>query len=530
MALLMTDLNTIILSCLIFCPLMGAILVALLPRSVAREGAFVVAVINFVLSLHLWAHWNEAKSVLANSVSGKEFHFQQVLDLAPQMGIKYHLGVDGISVFLVLLTTFLAPIVLLLGWNSVGARVKEYAVCMLILESAVVGVFSALDLILFYIFWEAVLIPVYIQMVGWGGPRKAYAAGKFFVYTMLGSVFMWIAMIYLYFQQPTGPTAPRSFGYGPMYEAARALDGTSAGSVALILFSAFAIAFAIKAPIFPLHTWLPDAYSQAPTGTTVMLAAVLSKMGVYGFLRFAIPFFPNTTQQVAPLMIMLGAIGVIYGAIVAASQTDIKRLLAYSSVSHVALIIIGVFAAPLAGASGPIAASGATLQMVNHGLSTGALFLLAGLLFERRGTYDSAQYGGVASVMPRYTVLFWIALFASIGLPGLNGFVGEYLILQGAMNAGFLYAALGATGVVLGAIYMLRMFRTVGYGEITREENRALRDISPRETLGLGLILAVIVWIGVAPQRFLDIVNPDAASVALTAPVLQQQTDQLALR
>jgi NADH-quinone oxidoreductase subunit M len=510
MALLMTDLNQIILSCLIFCPLVGALLVALLPRKVAREGAFAVAAVNFVLSLHLWAHWDEAKTVLAGALNGKEVHFQELHALAPNLGVSYHLGVDGISVFLVLLTTFLTPIVLLMGWNAVGERAKEYAVCLLLVEGAVVGVFSALDLILFYMFWEAVLIPIYIQMVGWGGPRKAYAAGKLFVYTMLGSVFMWVGMLYLYFQQPAGT---RSFDYSQIMAQAQQIDKTG-GTIALVLFGAFAIAFAIKAPIFPLHTWLPDAYSQAPTGTTVMLAAVLSKMGIYGFLRFAIPFFPSIAQQVAPIMIALAAVGIIYGAIVASAQTDIKRLLAYSSVSHVSLIVLGVFAIPLAGANGAIAASGATLQMVNHGLSTGALFLLAGLLYERRGTYEAGEYGGVANVMPRYTVLFWVAMFASIGLPGLNGFVGEYLILQGAMSAGFLYAALGATGVVLGAIYMLRMFRTVAYGEVTREENKKLLDVSPRETVGLALVLALIVWIGVAPQQFLNIVNPDAAALA----------------
>ncbi|HEX8832564.1 MAG TPA: NADH-quinone oxidoreductase subunit M, partial [Abditibacteriaceae bacterium] len=306
----MTDLNSIILSSLIFCPLVGALLVALLPRKVAREGAFVVALINFVLSLHLVAHWGEAKSALGSL--GREIHFEQATEWLPQFGISYHLGVDGLSVFLLLLGAFLTPLVMLMSWNSVGARIKEYFICLLILESAVMGVFSALDLILFYIFWEAVLIPVYVMMVGWGGADRVKAAAKFFVYTMAGSVFMWVAMLYIYFQQPAGA---RSFDYEPFYNAARSLDGGS--SVAVWLFAAFAVAFAIKAPIFPLHTWLPDTYTQAPTGATVMLAAVLSKMGVYGFLRFALPFFPSVAQSLAPLFITLAAIGIIYGALVA---------------------------------------------------------------------------------------------------------------------------------------------------------------------------------------------------------------------
>jgi NADH-quinone oxidoreductase subunit M len=269
------------------------------------------------------------------------------------------------------------------------------------------------------------------------------------------------------------------------------------------------VAFAIKAPIFPLHTWLPDAYTEAPTAATVMLAAVLSKMGIYGFLRFANPMFPETARSLAPIFIALAIVGIVYGAMVAVAQTDIKRLLAYSSISHVSLIVLGVFAALLAGRNADLARTGATLQMVNHGLSTGALFLLAGWLWERRRTLQTNSFGGLAQAMPLYTVLFWVALFASIGLPGLNGFVGEYLILQGAMSANFWYAFGGATGVVLGAIYMLRMFRTAMYGETTREENRTVRDVNARETIVMAVILAVIVWIGVAPQPFLGIIGGD---------------------
>ncbi len=580
----MAQLNALILSCLIFCPVAGALLVAVLPRDAAKWGALAVAAFNFVLSLHLVANWGEVSSALLGGTgAGKDFHFQEMREWLPQLGVSYHLGVDGISVLLVLLTTFLTPLVMLASWRAVTQRSKEFVVCLLLLEAAAVGVFCALDVILFYVFWEAVLIPTYILIVGWGGARRAAAGIKFFLYTMAGSVLMWAAMLYLYFMQPVGA---RSFGYAAIGDAARALEGSN-GAVALWLFAAFALAFAIKAPVFPLHSWLPDAYTQAPTAATVMLAAVLSKMGIYGFLRFAIPFFPETARGLAPIFIALSIIGVIYGALVATAQTDIKKLLAYSSISHVALIVLGVFAALLATRDAALATTGATLQMVNHGLSTGALFLLAGLLLERRRDEtreDEAReihrYGGLAQLMPRFTVLFWVALFASIGLPGLNGFIGEYLILQGAMNAGFWYAAGGATGVILGAIYMLRMFRTLMFGE-TREaaadgpnahamtapettisgaevrgpeapetdapsmvlpetttatdtmptRSAAWRDVTPRETFVLAAVLAVIVWIGVAPQSFLNIIKPDAnTGAAATALAPRNDTNQLAQR
>jgi NADH-quinone oxidoreductase subunit M len=321
---------------------------------------------------------------------------------------------------------------------------------------------------------------------------------------MTGSVQMWVAILVLDTSQ-AGPM--RSFDYEPMRLAALALANGPWSWLAPWAFGAFALAFANKAPIFPLHTWLPDTYSEAPIGATVMIAALLSKMGIYGLLRFAIPFFPGLARAAAPCFMVLAIIGVIYGSLVAIKQTDIKRMLAYSSVAHVALIVLGVFAATVAPNYGDVALSGASLQMVNHGLSTGALFLLAGMLYERRGSYAMGDFGGVAGSMPRYTVLFWIALFASIGLPGLNGFIGEYLILQGTMDAGFVYAALGALGVILGAVYMLRMFRDVMFGE-ARESVRGLRDVSRRETLVLALVSAVMLWIGIAPQAFLRIVNP----------------------
>jgi NADH-quinone oxidoreductase subunit M len=500
--------SQIVLSSLIFCPIVGAILLMILPRKVAREGAFTVALINFVTSLHLWANWERL-------ATASNFRFEQKLDWLPQMGLSFHLGVDGISLWLVILTTFITPLAILLGWNEIQNRERAFAVNILLLSSAAIGVFCALDIILFYVFYEAVLIPTYLLIVGWGGAERAKAGIKFFLYTMAGSVFMWIGMMYLYFQQDA---AARSFDIAAFVETAQKLDG-STPNIALWLFAAFAIAFAIKVPLFPVHTWQPAAYSESPTAATIMLGAVLSKMGIYGFLRFAIPFFPNAATAAAPIMITLSIIGIIYGALIAIRQNEIKRIFAYSSISHLGVIVLGVFVALLAQTGAEIALSGATIQMVAHGISTAALFGVAGVLLARRGTLQLDQFGGVAASMPRLAALFWIALFASIGLPGLCNFVGEYMILQGAMAANFWYATLAATGVIWGAIYMLRVFRETMFGEITLEENRTLPDVGIRETFALAALLLVAVWIGVAPQTMLNKINPAAQKIAAIAPV-----------
>jgi len=496
----MIDLNSWILTILIAVPLIGALLVALLPRRVSRYSGLLVAALTFALSLYLWTNW-------ATATSG--FRFEQNMEWLPQLGIHYHVGVDGLSLFLILLTTFLTPLCMLAAWRDITKCPKEFAVCLLLLEGILIGVFAALDVILFYIFWEAVLVPMCLIIGVWGGPRRIHAALKFFVYTMAGSVLMWVAFLYVYFKPAAG--AATSFDYGPFGDAARAID-SSDPHVALWLFAAFAVAFAIKVPLFPLHTWLPSAYTEAPSAGTVMLAAVLSKMGVYGFIRFALPFFPHSANTAAPLMCALAIVGIIYGALVAIRQTDFKRIIAYSSISHLGLVVLGVFAALLADKNADVALSGAILQMVTHGLSTGALFLLVGFLEARRRTREVTEYGGLAGVMPRYTVLLWIAVFASIGLPGLSGFVGEYLILQGTMSASFWYAAAAATGVILGAVYMLRMLRSLLFGEVTRDENRILKDVTPRELFVAGAVLAVTIWIGVMPQRFLDIINDSTAN------------------
>ena len=515
-----------ILSILICLPLIGAVVVALLPRALARQGALGVAALNFVFSLYLLQNWGAAPG--ANG-----YRFDEFYPLVPDFGLHYHLGVDGLSVLLILLTTFLTPLVILASWESVQKHVKAFFVCLLLLESALAGVFSALDVILFYVFYEAVLVPIYLLIGIWGGPQRVYASLKYFLFNFLGSVLMWIAMFYVYFHQ-TG--TPRSFDLPEFIKAAKSIDGSP---LALYLFAGFAIAFAVKAALFPVHTLAPDAYAEAPTAGSVFLSAVLAKIGTYGFLRFALPCFPDAATTAAPLMISLALIAVVYAAMVAVMQRDFKRTIAYSSISHVGLIIAGIFASLLVKANDlqapdtvamseslkAVAVSGATIQMFSHGITTAALFILLGMLIERRGTRLISQFGGLAKPMPRFAVLFWIALFASVGLPGLSGFIGEYLLLQGLASARFAYAVFGATGVILGAIYMLRLCRSLLFGEVTNEANRALPDVNARETFVVAALLLMALWVGVAPQPFLNIIQGDANKVAQT---LDKNAPQLA--
>lgn len=494
-----------LLSSLIFCPIIGAILLAFLPSRVAKQGAFVVGFLNFLLAIVLVASWN-------TSIAGEGgFRFQTAVTSAASFGPSFHLGVDGLSLWMVVVTALLTPLCVLASWNEIATRPRAFFVSLLVLEGAIIGAFCALDVMLFYIFFEATLIPSYLLLGGWGVEGRVKAALKFVLFTLFGSLLMWVAFIYLYTQQGAGAG---SFDYGDFLRAARIVDAGPA-PVALLIFGAFALAFAIKAPIFPFHSWLPDAYAQAPTGVTVLFAGALSKLGAYGFIRFVLPFFPETSKAYAPFLATLAIIGIIYGAIVAIAQTDWKRLLAYSSLSHVGFIMLGIFAAPLSNHA-DIALSGAALQMANHSLSASALFLLAGMLFARRGTYQLDQFGGLAAVMPRYTVLLWVAMFASIGLPGLNGFVGEYLILQGAVGASFWMAAWAATGVILSAIYMLQGARLAMYGPLDREENRVLPDISVRETSMVAVLLALCVFAGLAPNNFLAPIQDDAQKLAVS--------------
>jgi len=434
------------------------------------------------------------------------FQFVDLHPWIPQFGISLHVGLDGISLLLVLLTTLLLPIVVLAAWSFDSEHIKSLHIAFLVLTTGLIGTFVSLDLFLFYIFWEITLIPMYFIIGVWGGPRRIYAAVKFFIFTMVGSVFMLVAILYLawFHHQQTGVW---SYNYLDFLQTAPLLS-VSGGWLApgLLVFAAFALAFAIKVPIFPFHTWLPDAHVEAPTTGSVILAGVLLKMGAYGFLRFNRALLPDAWDVFVPLIMVLAVIGIIYGALVAMVQPDIKKLVAYSSVSHMGFVMLGLAAGTQA------STEGAVLQMVNHGLATGALFLLVGMIYERAHTRLIADFGGLATVMPVFTGVFLLVTLASIGLPGLNGFVGEFLILAGAWSVYPVAVVLGGLGIILGAVYMLWMVERVFWGPLDNPKNQGLSDLSLRELVVVAPLLVFIVWIGVYPNTFL---NPMEAAVRL---------------
>jgi NADH-quinone oxidoreductase subunit M len=473
-----------ILSAVTFLPVLGAALIFLLPRR--REGlvkvtALATSLVTFVVSVPLFTRFDASLS---------DYQFVEQRAWMPTLGVSYHLGVDGISLLLVLLTTFLMPLVLLSSWRSIERRWKEFAITMLLLETGMLGVFVALDLFLFYIFWEAMLIPMYLIIGIWGGPNRVYAAVKFILYTLAGSLLMLVAILALYFLHGAA-TGAYTFDLPVLVRYV-----LPAGRAQNLMFLAFALAFAIKVPMWPFHTWLPDAHTEAPTPGSVILAGVLLKMGTYGFLRFCLPLFPQATMTFAPWMFWLAVIGIIYGAWVSTAQADMKKLVAYSSVSHLGFVVLGLFTL------NPQGMVGAIIQMVNHGLSTGALFLIVGMLYERRHTRLIADFGGLWSVVPALSALFLIVTFSSIGLPGLNGFVGEFLILVGAFQVDRPAAVLATSGIIFAAVYLLWMYQRVIFGEVTHEENRRLPDLSLREWVILVPVLVFIVWIGVYPVAF----------------------------
>ena len=477
-----------ILSLILFLPLLGAVAMLFTPKgspTVSRAIALAVSMGTFVLSIPL----------LSGFASNANMQFVEDLPWIAAFGIRYHLGIDGISLFLVLLTTLLTPIVILSSWRDVDKRVRAFHGMMLLLETGMLGAFMALDLFLFYIFWELMLIPMYLLIGVWGGPKRIYAAVKFVLYTIVGSLLMLVAILYLYFQHHA-QTGTYTFALMDLQRTALTPQ------MQLWLFAAFGFAFAIKVPLFPLHTWLPDAHVEAPTAGSVILAGVLLKMGTYGFLRFAIPFFPEAAVRFQPLLVTLAVIGIIYGALVAMVQEDVKKLVAYSSVSHLGYVMLGLFSFNLE------AFSGALYQMLNHGLSTGALFLLVGMMYERRHTRMIGDYGGIAGRVPLYAAAFLLVTFSSIGLPGLNGFVGEFLILIGAFGAVKTAAVFACLGVVLGAAYMLWLTQRFLFGPMRNEENRTLKDLSLREGLLLAPILLLIIYMGVQPKPFLDRMTP----------------------
>ncbi|MBE0685376.1 MAG: NADH-quinone oxidoreductase subunit M [Anaerolineaceae bacterium] len=408
--------------------------------------------------------------------------------------IQILMGVDGLSILMVLLTTFLTPIAILSTWKAVEEQVKGFMIFFLLLEVGMLGVFLALDLVLFYIFWEFTLIPMYFLIGVWGGKNRIYAAVKFFLFTMAGSVLMLLAILYLGLQAGSF-SQPELIANRSLFAGAQ-----------LLLFLAFAIAFAIKVPVFPLHTWLPDAHVEAPTAGSVILAGVLLKMGAYGFLRFNLPLFPEASIQAAPVMAVLAIIGILYGGAVAFAQKDIKKLVAYSSVAHLGFVMLGIFALNPEGLSGGI------LQMLNHGISTGALFLLVGMIYERRHTREMSEYGGLWKAMPIFGGISLVVMLSSVGLPGLNGFVGEFTILLGAFGSKVFgspwFAGIATLGVILAAAYLLKMFEKTFLGPITKEENKSLKDLNLREIITMVPLLVLIFWLGIYPQPFFNLINP----------------------
>src|SRR5690242_12898555 len=480
----LADIHSWILTLITFTPLVGALLLVVSPRRdrEIRWFALGISLLTFVLSLHLLVHFEAAKG-------GFNFELDRAWISTPN--IHYHMGVDGFSMWLVVLTTFLTPLCVLISWTSIHDRVKEFFILLLVLETALIGVFTSLDLFLFYFFWESTLIPMALLIGMYGHGRRVYAAVKFFLYTMVASVFMLAAILWLYAK--TG-----SFDFVVIQTAIR--DGKVENFLAAApwLFLGFFVAFAVKVPLFPFHTWLPDAHVEAPTAGSVLLAGVLLKMGTYGMLRFNLGLFPDQSRHNAPWIMTLALIGIIYGALVAMVQPNMKKLIAYSSVSHLGFVVLGIFSFTVSGLNG------AMFVMLAHGISTGGLFMLAGILHERRHTYEISEFGGLASVTPVYAASYLFIVLASVGLPLLNGFVGEFLVLNGAFQAKPIYGVLGATGVIWSACYLLWMFQRVFYGKVTNPVNNSMRDmlgfekaaVWPCAVAALAMGVAPILWLG----------------------------------
>ena len=490
-----------LLSTILFLPLLGAVVLLAVPRTqetAIKWLANLFMLAGFLVSLPLWWQYDLQQA---------GFQFQERGQWIPSIGASYFLGVDGFSVLMVLLTTLFGVIATLSSWTAITERVKEYYVFLLVLQTGMLGAFMSLDFLLFFLFWEVMLVPMYFLIGIWGGSNRRYAAIKFFLYTMAGSLLMLLAILYLGLQAGTF-FLPDLIALDIPLQTAR------------WLFLAFGIAFAIKVPIWPLHSWLPDAHVEAPTAGSVILAGVLLKMGTYGFVRFNLPLFPEASAEFAPYIAALAIIGIIYGAIVSYAQQDVKKLVAYSSVSHLGFVMLGIFSLT------PIGIQGAILQMVNHGLSTGALFLLVGMLYERRHTRDMDAFGGIWRAMPVFSALSLIVTLSSMGLPGLNGFVGEFTILLGSFNSGVLgarpwiFTAFATSGVILAAIYLLYMFQKVYLGPLDKPENAALSDLNTREIITLIPLLVFIFWIGLYAQPFFNMMGPSVEALLESMPAV----------
>ncbi len=474
-----------LLTLLVFFPLAGGVVIACFGRgrdAFSRVAALVASVADFLLSVHLFLRFRSDSHAM---------QFVEAFSWVESLGIRYALGIDGISLLLVLMTTLLTSVAILASWTAITSRVREFMAAMLLLETSMLGVFCSLDLFLFYVFWEAMLIPMCLLIGVWGGARRIYATVKFVLFTLAGSLVMLVAIIYLYFLHGQ-ETGVYTFDLLTLY----AFSVTP--EVQYWLFAAFFLSFAIKVPLFPFHTWLPDAHVEAPTAGSVILAGVLLKMGTYGLVRFCLPLFPVASLYFTPLIMVLSVVGIVYGALVAMVQPDLKRLVAYSSVSHLGFVVLGLFALNLQGVQGGM------IQMVNHGISTGALFLIVGMIYERRHTRLISDFGGLARTMPAFAACFMITTLSSIGVPGLNGFVGEFLILLGAFKASWVLGTIATTGIVLAAVYMLWMFQRVVWGKVRHEANRGLADLSVREWAVMLPLLVLMFWIGIYPATFLS--------------------------
>jgi NADH-quinone oxidoreductase subunit M len=499
-----------LLSVVLFTPLVGAVLLLFIPREAQflhKATGNLFGVLGFLVSLPLVVHFQAGNG---------GYQFTETADWIPSIGAKYALGIDGISLLLVMLTTLLGMIAILSSWAAIKTRTKEYYILMLLLQTGMLGVFMSLDFFLFYVFWEVMLVPMYFLIGVWGSERRLYAAIKFFLYTLAGSVLMLLGILALYFN-----SGAKSFDVVTLLQAAQHFSDP----LRVWLFWGFFFAFAIKVPMFPFHTWLPDAHTEAPTAGSVILAGVLLKMGTYGFLRFSLPLLPTDAvlrAKIIHILIVLSLIGIIYGAIVCLMQKDMKRLIAYSSVSHLGFCTLGIFALT------PLGLSGSVLQQINHGISTGALFLLVGIIYERRHTRLISEFGGLATPMPNFAAIYLIITLSSLGMPILNGFIGEFTILQGAFVVNKAWAAWGTLGIVLGAAYLLWLYQRVMFGSVTHDVNKTLPDLNLREYAVLLPLVALAFWIGIYPKPFFAFIDkPVEKIVQQVNPRFYEQANRM---